>query len=94
MIASFRDKALERFWREDIAAAGVMAELRGVLRRKLTQLDTAPGLESLRIPPANHLEALLGDRKGFHSVRVNRRWRLVFRWDAGAVHDLDLVDYH
>ena len=64
-----------------------------VATRKLTQLHAAATLEFLKSPPGNHLEALKGDRKGQHSIRINDQWRICFRWDDGA-HDVEIVDYH
>lgn len=57
-------------------------------------LNNAQSLHDLRIPPNNRLEALSGERKGQHSVRVNRQWRLCFRWRDGDAHDVEVVDYH
>lgn len=57
-------------------------------------IAAASVLDELRVPPANHLEALRGDRRGQHSIRVNRQWRLVFHWRDGAAYDIELVDYH
>ncbi len=57
-------------------------------------LDAATSLDDLRIPPANHLEKLKGDRAGQHSIRVNRQWRICFRWRSGDAHDVEIVDYH
>lgn len=51
-------------------------------------------LDDLRIPPGNRLEALQGERHGQHSIRINRQWRLCFRWNAGAAEDVEIVDYH
>ena len=65
-----------------------------VALRKLTLIDTAPVLELLRLPPGNRLEALVGDRAGQHSIRVNDQWRVCFRWEAGNAHDVEIVDYH
>ena len=65
-----------------------------VATRKLQQLDCAATLEGLRVPPGNRLEALSGDRKGQHSVRINDQWRLCFVWKADGVHDVEIVDYH
>ena len=93
MIGSFRDKALEAFCYEG-SARRIPADLQAVIRRKVDMLDIATDLNDLRVPPANHLEALGGDRKGCHSIRVNRRWRVVFRWREGAAHDIEFVDYH
>ena len=56
-------------------------------------LDYATELRDLASPPGNRLEALRGDLRGFHSVRVNEQWRLVFRWAEGAAHDVRLLDY-
>ena len=61
--------------------------------RKLDVLNGAHRLNDLRSPPANRLEALKGDLAGFHSIRVNDQWRLIFRWDEG-VHEVSLTDYH
>lgn len=93
MIGSFASKPLEAFWRKD-RRRGLPTGIESVLRRKLAMIAAASQLDDLRAPPANHLEALRGDRKGQHSIRVNRQWRLVFQWRNGAAHHIDLVDYH
>lgn len=62
--------------------------------RKLTQLDAAATLDFLRAPPGNRLEALKGDRKGQHSIRVNDQWRICFKFNNGDVFDVEIVDYH
>ncbi len=65
-----------------------------VAERKLSQLDAAQTLDFMRAPPGNHLEALMGDRKGQHSVRINVQWRICFVWtDTGPI-DVEIVDYH
>ncbi|MEN1971428.1 type II toxin-antitoxin system RelE/ParE family toxin [Luteimonas sp. MJ204] len=63
-------------------------------RRKLEQLDWAGSLDDLRVPPGNRLEALRGDRKGQHSVRINDQFRLCFRWQGTDAIDVEIVDYH
>ncbi len=65
-----------------------------VARRKLRQLEIAASLEDLRIPPGNRLEALKGDRIGQHSIRVNRQWRICFRWTEAGAEDVAIIDYH
>ncbi|HMM45790.1 MAG TPA: type II toxin-antitoxin system RelE/ParE family toxin [Candidatus Macondimonas sp.] len=65
-----------------------------VARRKLLQLHAATELASLRIPPGNQLEALQGDRKGQHSIRINDQWRLCFIWQDDGAHRVEIVDYH
>lgn len=57
-------------------------------------LDAATSLLDLRIPPANRLEKLSGDRLGQHSIRINDQWRICFRWSGGDAYDLEIVDYH
>ena len=68
--------------------------IEAVAMRKLAMLNRAAVLEDLRIPPNNRLEALQGDRKGQHSIRVNRQWRVCFVWTAGGPRDVEIVDYH
>ena len=65
-----------------------------VARRKLLQLHAASELAALRVSPGNPLEALKGNRKGQHSIRINEQWRICFRWDAEGAHDVEIVDYH
>ena len=69
-------------------------EIQRLAARKLTMLHYAKSLKDLRIPPANRLEALSGDRAGQHAIRINRQWRICFEWhDDGACH-VEIVDYH
>jgi len=70
------------------------ADVVRVALRKLDVLNAVRLLEELRSPPGNRLEALKGDLKGYHSIRVNQQWRLVFKWQTGAAHEVRLVDYH
>jgi proteic killer suppression protein len=65
-----------------------------VAMRKLAMLNRAAVLDDLRIPPANRLEMLKGDRKGQHSIRVNDQFRICFRWQDGDACDVEIVDYH
>lgn len=68
--------------------------LRKVALRKLKWLDAAVGLNDLRVPPANRLEKLKGDREGQHSIRVNDQYRMCFVWRNGHAYEVELVDYH
>jgi toxin HigB-1 len=63
-------------------------------RKKLLILNAAGALDDLRIPPGNRLEALSGNRKGQHSIRINGQWRICFVWKNGHAHDVEVVDYH
>lgn len=65
-----------------------------VARRKLLQLHAATDLQSLRIPPGNRLEMLIGNRKGCHSIRINDQWRICFIWKADGAYEVEIVDYH
>jgi len=76
------------------AARRFPADLRRAARRKLLYLHDAAELRDLRVPPGNRLEALKGRWKGFHSIRINDQWRLVFQWDAGNASAVQVVDYH
>ena len=70
------------------------ANIEGVARRKLTQLNAAATLDFMRVPPGNRLEALVGDRKGQHSVRINDQFRLCFIWTPQGAKNVEIVDYH
>ena len=65
-----------------------------VAERKLAQLEAAQTLEFLKSPPGNHLEALKGDRKGQHSIRINDQWRICFVWSGLGPVKVEVVDYH
>lgn len=69
-------------------------ELHRIAGRKLDQLDAAVSLESLKLPKGNHLEALKGDRAGQHSIRINDKYRICFRWTATGPSDVEITDYH
>ncbi len=70
------------------------ARIESVARRKLRQLQIAGRLEDLRVPPGNRLEALKDDRAGQHSIRVNDRFCVCFRWTAAGAEDVEIVDSH
>lgn len=92
MIRSFRCKETERlFHRESVRR---FKAIESVARRKLEMIEAAHRLEDLRVPPGNRLEALSGDRKGQHSIRVNDQWRVCFVWREGGADDVEIVDYH
>lgn len=92
MIKSFKDKQAELIWQGKISKK-LPQTIQGVARRKLRMLNSAETLDDLRIPPANRLEALVGNRKGQHSIRINNQWRICFVWAEGA-EQVEIVDYH
>ena len=69
-------------------------EIQQAALRKLRMLNRSSSLDDLRIPPANRLEKLVGDRSGQWSIRINQRWRICFRWKDGDALDVEIVDYH
>ena len=97
MIRSFRDGATEDLFygRSTKAARKRLPQtLWRQASKKLDAVDSATILEDLRIPPGNRLEALSGDRKGQHSIRINDQYRICFRWTEVGPEDVEVVDYH
>ena len=96
MISSFGDRPTEALFygREGKPIRKFPPNVRNVAVRKLDMLDAAAGLQDLRSPPGNRLEALKGDLRGLYSIRVNDQWRVVFRWVGVDAHDVRVVDYH
>lgn len=92
MILSFRCKDTEQFFNGKRIKRFINFER--VAIRKLQQLNAATDLAFLRIPPANHLEALKGDRVGQYSIRINDQWRICFEWQNGHAANVEIVDYH
>ena len=82
MIVSFRDDWLRDFFVEDVRAKKIPSDLESRLFRKIQMIDDATTDQDLRAPPSNHFERLRGNLADFHSIRVNKQWRLVFKWDG------------
>jgi proteic killer suppression protein len=93
VIKSFRSTETERIWRGEFSRR-LPHDIQAVALRKLRMLNNARQLSDLRVPPSNRLEALAGDRKGQHSIRINDQWRICFRWSEGGPIDVEIVDYH
>jgi toxin HigB-1 len=93
MIRSFRSRDAEALFNREPVPQLATDIQRGALR-KLRMLNRAETLQDLRVPPANRLEALKGNRHGQHSIRINDQWRICFRWEQGDAHDVEIVDYH
>lgn len=95
MIVSFRHDDLRAFFVDDVRSRAVPPDLESRVFRKLQMIDDATNDQDLRVPPSNHFEKLRGNLDGLHSIRVNKQWRLVFRWDGGRGEASDLyLDDH
>jgi proteic killer suppression protein len=70
------------------------SDIQQVALRKLRMINNAVPLNDLRVPPANRLEKLIGDRAGQHSVRINDQWRICFRWEGNDAYEVEITDYH
>ena len=93
MIRSFKDKQAERLLQRE-RSKRLPDDLQRVALRKLRMLNRATSLEDLRMPPANRLEKLKGDRSGQYSIRINDQWRVCFHWRDHDAYDVEIVDYH
>ena len=92
MIRSFRSRDTEALFADlDVPR---FRSFERIARRKLLYLHRARSLQDLQVPPGNRLEALKGDRKGQHSIRINDRWRICFVWRQRDAYDVEIVDYH
>ena len=92
MIASFRDKETQRLF--ETGGSRRFRAIEKIALRKLDQLEAAIVLDDVRIPPGNRLEALKGDCAGQHSIRINDRYRLCFRWSGDSAYEVEIADYH
>ena len=93
MILSFRDREAERLFSRFLSRK-LPTDIQRVALRKLRMLSRATSLRDLRIPPANRLEKLHGDRSGQHSIRINDQWRICFVWHGHDAAHVEIVDYH
>lgn len=93
MIQSFADKETEKIWNRQ-RSRKLPTDIQDRALRKLRELAAAPTLETLRFPPSNRLQPLLGDRKGCHSIRINDQWRICFNWASQGPENVGIEDYH
>ena len=93
MIRRFRDAETEKVYQRQFSRK-LPHDIQRLAKRKLDLIDAAGAIDDLRVPPGNRLEALVGDRAGQHSVRINDQWRICFRWENGNAYDVEIVDYH
>lgn len=93
MIIAFASRETEQIWLGEVSRK-LPRDIQQIALRKLFMLDKAQSLNDLRIPPANRLEALKGNRKGQHSIRINDQWRICFIWTNSGPDAVEIVDYH
>jgi proteic killer suppression protein len=94
MIKSYRGKYAEVIHTQRKVPKGFPADIANIARRKLVMLNGAQKLEDLKSLPGNRLEELKGDLKGKHSIRINDKWRILFKWTEQGPEEVDIVDYH
>lgn len=92
MIRSFGDRQTRELFADNFVRQ--FQDVARRAKRKLEALNAASRLEDLNLPPSNRLEKLKGSLEGFHSIRVNNQWRVIFKWHDGDAHDVRIVDYH
>ena len=93
MIVSFNCTETEKIW-EGIKSKALPSEIQQIARRKLRMINNADSINDLRIPPANHLQKLKGELKGYYSIRINDQWRIIFIWESNNAKNLEIIDYH
>ncbi len=93
MIKSFKDKEAEKVYKREHSRK-LPQDIQQVALRKLRMINNATSVNDLRVPPANHLEKLLGKRAGQYSIRINDQWRVCFEWKENNAHNVEIVDYH
>ncbi len=93
MIRSFKCKETEKIFNRQFSRK-LPHNIQRIAIRKLWMLDGAAAIGDLRVPPGNRLEALKGNRKLQHSIRINDQWRICFRWKEGHAYDVEITDYH
>jgi proteic killer suppression protein len=93
MIVSFGSKETESIW-NGIRVKKISLDIQNTGRRKLRMLHNSLDLNDLRIPPSNRLEKLSGNLKGFYSIRINKQWRIIFKWSKGNAGEVEIMDYH
>lgn len=93
MIKSFKDAETEKIYHRE-RSRKLPADIQQVALRKLRMINNAINLNDLRVPPANRLEKLAGNRQGQHSIRINDQWRICFEWRSSDAFNVEITDYH
>jgi len=93
MIISFGSKETESIWIGNQVKKWPV-NIQVIARRKLRMVNNSQNLADLRIPPANRLQKLSGNFKNYYSIRINKQWRIIFKWNKGNALDVNIIDYH
>ncbi|NYJ27626.1 type II toxin-antitoxin system RelE/ParE family toxin [Allomuricauda sp. ARW1Y1] len=93
MVISFGSKETEMIW-NGVRVKKIPIEIQNVGRRKLRMLNNSQDTLDLRVPPSNRLEKLSGNLKDFYSIRINKQWRIIFKWNNGNASEVEIIDYH
>jgi toxin HigB-1 len=93
MIKSFKDKETEKVYSRE-GSNRLPRDIQQVALRKLRMLNNVKSLSDLKVPPANRLEKMRGNREGQLSIRINDQWRICFKWQNGDAHEVEITDYH
>lgn len=93
MIVSFGSKATEKIWQGE-RVKKLPLEIQQIGRRKLRMLNNSRNVNDLRIPPSNRLEKLKGNKKDFYSIRINNKWRIIFKWENNHSLEVEILDCH
>ena len=93
MIVSFGSKETEKIW-NGIRVKKMPIDIQNIGRRKLKMLNNSQDITDLRIPPSNRLEKLTGKLSQYHSIRINKQWRIIFIWKKGNSSEVEIIDYH
>jgi proteic killer suppression protein len=93
MIKQFGDKETSGIW-YGLQSKKLPFDIQQVARRKLRMINNSADLNDLKVPPSNRLEKLKGKLKDYNSIRINKQYRVIFRWESGDAYDVKIVDYH
>jgi len=93
MIKNFKSKESEKIFNREYSLK-LPTPIQRTALRKLWMIDAAQTINDLRVPPANHLEKLKGNRRGQYSIRINGQWRVCFKWHQGDAYEVEIIDYH
>ena len=93
MIKSFGDKETEKIW-NGMFSKKLPSDIQPIARRKLRMINNAQDINDLRVPPGNRLEKLKGELSDYYSIRINNKWRIIFKWIGSDAYEVQIIDYH